>query len=202
MKKSAKILVAVLCLMMLMSSLSVFAASAPYQTYTYSMGGDPMDSPHAYVPERTISNFDMGLETPLSAAKDLFVDDNEYVYISDTGNNRLLVLNENYNTQFEITTFINEHGVPDALLGPQGLFVDGKNIYALVITSNYLPSDIWKEDPECVAAVERRFKVLHLSSREDQQTLIDYLTGPVYERRLYGLRQRKALDGTTNTHKF
>lgn len=73
---------------------------------------------------------------------------------------------------------------------------------SLVITSNYLPSDIWKEDQECVAAIERRFKILHLASREDQQTLIDYLTGPVYEHRLYGLRQRKLQDGSLNTHKF
>ncbi|MBQ8862535.1 MAG: YIP1 family protein [Clostridia bacterium] len=136
MKKSAKILVAVLCLMMLMSSLSVFAASAPYQTYTYSMGGDPMDSPHAYVPERTISNFDMGLETPLAAAKDLFVDANENVYISDTSNNRLIVLDDKFVMQYEITTFINEHGVPDALLGPQGLFVDSKNIYVCDSANN------------------------------------------------------------------
>ncbi|MBQ8403487.1 MAG: YIP1 family protein [Clostridia bacterium] len=129
MKKSAKILVAVLCLMMLMSSLSVFAASAPYQTYTYSMDGEPMDSPHAYVPERTISNFDMGLATPLQAAKDLFVDDAGNVYISDTGNKRVIVLDSNFKYQYEITTFINEHGVPDELLTPQGLFVDDKNIY-------------------------------------------------------------------------
>ena len=73
---------------------------------------------------------------------------------------------------------------------------------SFVVTSNYLPSDIWKEDPECVAAVERRFKILHLQTREDQQTLIDYLLGPMQTNFLAGLRQRKLLDGTKNTHKF
>ena len=130
MKKSAKILVAVLCLMMLFSTVSVFAASAPYKTYTYSMDGTPMDSPDAYVPERTVSNFDMGLETPLETPKDLFVAPDGRIFISDTGNNRIVVLEaDTYKYQFEIVEFINEHGVPDSFTSPQGLFVDEKNLY-------------------------------------------------------------------------
>ena len=129
MKKSAKILVAVLCLMMLISS-TIFAASAPYKTYTYSMDGTPMDSPDAYVPERTLSNFDMGLETPLENPKDLVVGLDGKLYISDTGNNRIVILEAgSYRSEFEISTFTNEHGVPDSFTSPQGLFVDDKNIY-------------------------------------------------------------------------
>ena len=83
MKRSSKILVAVLCLLMLLTSIPVFAASAPYETYTYSMKGEPMASPHAYVPERTVSNFDMGLPSPLTNPKDLFVSKEGHIYISD-----------------------------------------------------------------------------------------------------------------------
>ena len=105
-----------------------FAATAPYETYTYSMDGEPMQSPDAYVPERIISNYDMGV-TPLKSAKDLFFDEDGNLYVSDTGNNRVLICNADFKCQFEISSFVNEHGVPDALSAPQGLFVNEDTIY-------------------------------------------------------------------------
>jgi hypothetical protein len=120
MKKSSKILVAVLCLLMLLTSIPVFAASAPYETYTYSMKGDPMASPHAYVPERTVSDFDMGLSSPLTNPKDIFVTDTN-IYISDApsgteGIGRIIVLDRDFQYQFEITEFINQNGIKDTFL--------------------------------------------------------------------------------------
>ena len=134
MKKSSKILVAVLCLLMLLTSIPVFAASAPYETYTYSMKGNPMASPHAYVPERTVSNFDMGLPSPLTKPNDLFVDKEGNIYISDAtsgtdGVARVIVLDSNFQYQFEITTFINQNGIRDTFATPDGLFVNEENIY-------------------------------------------------------------------------
>ena len=133
MKKSSRILVAVLCLLMLVS-IPVFAASAPYETYTYSMKGDPMASPHAYVPERTVSNFDMGLSSPLTNPQDIFVGEDGLIYITDApsgtdGVGRVIVLDNNFKYQFEITEFINQNGIRDKFSKPDGLFVDSKNIY-------------------------------------------------------------------------
>lgn len=133
MKKSSRILVAVLCLLMLVS-IPVFAASAPYETYTYSMKGDPMASPHAYVPERTVSNFDMGLSSPLTNPQDIFVGEDGLIYITDApsgtdGVGRVIVLDNNFKYQFEITEFINQNGIRDKFSKPDGLFVDSENIY-------------------------------------------------------------------------
>ena len=133
MKKSSRILVAVLCLLMLVS-IPVFAASAPYETYTYSMKGDPMASPHAYVPERTVSNFDMGLSDPLTNPQDIFVGPDGMIYISDTtsgteGIARVIVLDSDFKYQFEITEFINQNGIKDTFSKPDGLFVNKENIY-------------------------------------------------------------------------
>ena len=133
MKRSSKILVAVLCLLMLLTSIPVFAASAPYETYTYSMKGDPMASPHAYVPERTVSDFDMGLSNPLTNPKDIFVTDTN-IYISDApsgteGIGRIIVLDRDFQYQFEITEFINQNGIKDTFANPDGLFVNEENIY-------------------------------------------------------------------------
>lgn len=129
MKKTSKILIAALCLMVLVSCISpAFAATAPYSTYTYSMSGTSMESPDAYVPERLITNYDIGI-TSLKSAKDLFFDKEGNLYISDTGNNRVIVCDYDFKVQFEISDFVNEHGVPDALSGPQGLFVKDETIY-------------------------------------------------------------------------
>ena len=133
MKKSSRILVAVLCLLMLVS-IPVFAASAPYETYTYSMKGEPMASPHAYVPERTVSNFDMGLSSPLTNPQDLFVGEDGMIYLTDApsgtdGVGRVIVLDSNFKYQFEITEFINQNGIRDSFSKPDGLFVNDKNIY-------------------------------------------------------------------------
>lgn len=129
MKKMSRILVAVLCLMVLVGCISpAFAATAPYGSYTYSMSGEPQKSPDAYVPERIITNYDVGI-TPLKSAKDIFFDEEGNLYISDTGNNRVIVCDENFKVQFEIANFTNEHGVPDSLNSPQGLFVTEDLIY-------------------------------------------------------------------------
>ena len=129
MKKLSKIFIAVLCLMVLVSCFApAFAATAPYTSYTYSMSGEPMLSPDAYVPERIITNYDIGI-TELKSAKDLFFDDEGNLYISDTGNNRVIVCDDNFKVQFEIANFTNEHGVPDSLNSPQGLFVTDELIY-------------------------------------------------------------------------
>lgn len=111
------------------------AASAPYDTYTYSMDGMSIASPHAYVPDKEITQYDMNMDAPLSSPKDIFVDKNNNIYISDTGSTldgypaRVIVFNEQFLYQFEITDFINEQGVPDALADPQGLFVTDDYIY-------------------------------------------------------------------------
>lgn len=111
------------------------AASAPYQTFTYSSTGDMLSSPHAYVPDKEITQYDMNMDTPLSSPKDIFVDDNNNIYISDSGSTldgypaRVIVFNSEFIYQFEITEFINEQGVPDSLADPQGLFVTDDYIY-------------------------------------------------------------------------
>ena len=52
MKKSVKILVLAFALIMLLSVVPVGAFNS-YQTYTYSINGDPLYSPDAYIPVGT-----------------------------------------------------------------------------------------------------------------------------------------------------
>ena len=110
-------------------SVPVSAASTPYSTYTYDINGNIQLSPPAYAPDKEVTNFDMNMDTPLSSPEDIFVDGNKNIYIADTGNKRVVVCDPDFLFKFEITTFTNEHGVPDALDNPCGLCVTDKNIY-------------------------------------------------------------------------
>ena len=66
----------------------------------------------------------------ISAPGDLEVDANENVYIADTGNNRIVVLDRYYKVKFVLSSFTNEQGIADQLNGPQGVFITPDKIVA------------------------------------------------------------------------
>ena len=59
----------------------------------------------------------------ISNPSDIEVDDKLNVYIADTDNNRIVVLDRYYKVKFIIEKFINDQGVPDSLSAPQGVFI-------------------------------------------------------------------------------
>jgi len=124
-----------LCLMMLFGGISAFAAT-PYLTYTYSIDGESMQSPEAYSPYMTITSSYMNLPEPLKNPRDLFVDKELKVYIADSGNSAVYVLDQYYKFDFKLDKFINEHGIHDSLNGCQGVFVNSENIYVADTENN------------------------------------------------------------------
>ena len=152
---------AILCIVFV--AIMVFAlpisAAAPYQTYTYSITGTALNSPNAYEPAKTIDSKYIGLldtdvmskfYPDLSAddlakkavafedAADLETDEFGNVYIADTKNNRVLVLDRYYKLKLIIESFINDNGVPDKLKAPKGVFitkdkfVEGKKVPGII----------------------------------------------------------------------
>ena len=141
MKKITAVICVIFAFIMVMA-LPV-SAGAPYQTYTYSINGTALHSPDAYTPAKSIDSAYMGLDdeavlkkyysgldaTALAAKKtisnpsDIEVDDELNVYIADTDNNRIVVLDRYYKLKFIIETFTNDQGVPDKLAAPQGVFI-------------------------------------------------------------------------------
>lgn len=141
MKKLSKVLALLLSFVLLAGMLcQVSAADAPYETYTYSITGEVLTSPHAYTPYTTITNTEMNFSEPLNAPKDIFVDEkgDGRIYISDKdadGNGRVIVCDSKFIYDYTISSFINEQGVPDSLKSPAGLFVY-KNLLYVCDTEN------------------------------------------------------------------
>ena len=104
-------------------------AAKTYQTYTYSIDGFALHSPDAYTPIKNVSSPDMGLELVLDNPRDIVVDEKDNVYIADTGNSRIVVLDRYFKFKFEIMEFINDQGINDKLNKPQGVFVTEDIIY-------------------------------------------------------------------------
>ncbi len=128
MKNSKKILCTFFAILMVVTSLALPASvGSAYQTYVYDVYGDPLYSPDAYTAIQSVGSDYMGLELPIENPGDMVTDDNKNVYIADTGNNRIVVLDQYYKFNFAISTFSNDQGVPDSLSAPQGVFVSEPN---------------------------------------------------------------------------
>ncbi len=142
-----KKITSILCLMFVFIMIFALPASAaaPYQTYTYSINGTALHSPDAYNPVKTIDSNYMGIadasqmkkyypdldtkskeftaKLSLASPSDIETDANHNVYIADTENNRIIVLDRYYKLKFIIENFTNDQGVPDGLSAPQGVFI-------------------------------------------------------------------------------
>ncbi|MDQ0170570.1 gluconolactonase [Paenibacillus tundrae] len=97
------------------------AHGAPYEGYTYNYWGNSVKSPIAFLPFRVITGTDAGTgawQSPM----DLYAAHNGLLYVLDSGNGRIIVLNDKWETMRVIQHFEHE-GKQDSFLNPEGLFV-------------------------------------------------------------------------------
>lgn len=133
MKKACRIFLVAFCAILIFGALPV-SATEPYQTYTYSSGGYALWSPAAYTPLQEVDSGYIGLYEAAGGIAfndpaDIETDFEGNVYLSDTKNNRVIVMNKYYKLKFIISEFYNDHGSRDYLEGPTGLFVNEDYIY-------------------------------------------------------------------------
>ena len=161
---------AVLLAVMMLLPLAVAADS--YQTYTYSIDGTQLASPHAYVANSKVIDWTkMGLPVALEQVQDMFVDKNGNVYLVDDKLSTVFVLDKNFKYKFQINSFINSNGIEDSLNTCRGCFVTDDYIYVadtynkrivlFDLNGNYVKhleeptSDIFEDDnlyqPEAIA---------------------------------------------------
>ena len=98
------------CLMILMSmpGLATVASAAEIgYTYTFDYWGDVQYSPDAYEVVGVYSAAELGLDKKLAAPQGMFVY-GEYLYICDTGNNRILEIQRTDTAEFKVLREITE----------------------------------------------------------------------------------------------
>ncbi len=110
-------------------SVPVSAVTAPYQSYVYDNQEQVLPTQIGYVPVQEITGEDLGVGA-FNKPEDFFVDQNhDLLYVSDTGNNRVLVFDKQLNLVKTIDA-IQTESLPDGLRGVVGLYVDEEeNLY-------------------------------------------------------------------------
>ncbi len=96
-----------------------------YSGYNYDAWGRSVPAPQSYLPARTVTLNDAG--TALKNPTDIFVWHEQLIYLSDSGNNRIVVLDDDFNLLREVSSFV-EDGSTTPLVNPTGLFVDDEGM--------------------------------------------------------------------------
>ena len=119
------------CLMVLVSMPIQAQAAEKGYTYTYDYWGDVQYSPDAYEVAASYTAPDLGLEKKLTSPQGLFVYE-DYIYVCDTNNNRILELQRTGATEItlvrEITEFTGDVEV-NTFNAPQDIAVDKDYFY-------------------------------------------------------------------------
>lgn len=117
--------------------LTITCVAAPYQNYTYTESGI-YPEPQAIVPDKVINSNTIGIENlegkALNSPQDLVQFDlNEFIIISDTGNNRIVVLDKDMRTVKQIISSWYNKGKEDTFNSPNGLFMYDNDEYYLYV---------------------------------------------------------------------
>ena len=99
--------------------------NVPYDTYNYDYWEDVYYTPAAYVPDDSYSGIKVG-SGAWNNPQDFCVAEDGRIYVADTGNNRIVVLDSSMNLIMNIEGFMNE-GAQDTFDTPSGVFVSSKN---------------------------------------------------------------------------
>jgi len=107
----------------------------PYRSYTWNYWDDPVEGPVAYLPKRVITAGELGLDS-LKQPRDIVVDEkNNHIYIVDTGNNRIVQFDLEWNVLRIIDGFMN-NGTWDRFSGPASVAVSAEQDIYVADTGN------------------------------------------------------------------
>ncbi|MDQ6420295.1 hypothetical protein RB620_12700 [Paenibacillus sp. LHD-117] len=98
-------------------------AEAPYKSYVYNEWDQSKASPTGYLPGGSYTGIEAGAGAFMEP-QDLFVDAQDNVYVADTGNKRIVKLNEEFKAETVIDG-LSWQGSELKLSAPTGLFVSG-----------------------------------------------------------------------------
>lgn len=103
------------------AGVSISNFTVPYTSYVYDYWGNSVPAPQAYLPSEVMKGENLSVGS-FSNPNDLYVSASGNIYIADTGNNRVVVFDKNWQLIRTITTFDNQ-GKEDTFKDPMGIFV-------------------------------------------------------------------------------
>ena len=98
------------------------AADIPYKGYTYDEWNEPIPSKAGYMPDGVYYG-DRELTTRLNAPEDMCVAEDGTLYVLDSGNSRVVVLDADFTLVKTIDSFVSADGSTHTLFNPTGIYV-------------------------------------------------------------------------------
>lgn len=135
MKKLAASLLMTAVLVTTVGGATAYAEELPYDTYNYTYWEDIALTPAAYVPVGTVTGQAAGT-TDFAEPQDLCVAPDGLVYVADTKNNRIVVLNDNMTETVRVIDSFDRDGSADSFDAPYGVCVS-ENMQLYVADSNH-----------------------------------------------------------------
>lgn len=109
---------------------NVYAVS-PYEGYIWNREGKDVPSINGYVYESSIEGVYLQ-SGPFNSPEDIFITPDDFIYIVDSGNNRIVHLSPD----FEVINVIGDKEGPGVLNGPKGVFVKEDGTIYVADTKN------------------------------------------------------------------
>ncbi len=126
--RKKNVLIILSLIISLLSIPNTALAAEPYSSYTYTARMKGIPSLNGYVPEEVYVGADFGTDQ-LNTPRDLKFDSEGNLYIVDTGNSRILKLNQSLELVLNVNSFDNQ-GNTDNFNQPEGMFITKEgNIY-------------------------------------------------------------------------
>ncbi|MGL4737184.1 MAG: YIP1 family protein [Cellulosilyticaceae bacterium] len=132
-KRNRSICLVIMALIMFISATGVIYAEEANQSYLYGPNKSFVKAPVAAEPGRDIDHSIIGTE-PLKSPSDLYATQN-YLYIVDTGNNRILKVDKDYKLVKAYSTY-DYNGKEVAFASPKGIYVDPEENMLIADTNN------------------------------------------------------------------
>ncbi len=124
-----------LLLAMILSAIPVPSAeAAPYKGYNYNYWGEATPSPVPYLPSRVIDGKQLGIGH-FQAPEDIFVAGDGTVYLLDSGNGRIVCMDDKWNVIRVIRQF-HKDGKEETFNKPRGIFVSDSGHIFVADTEN------------------------------------------------------------------
>jgi len=134
----AKRIAAIILLVIIVAagvSEAALATSTPYDTYTYDYWGYIVYTPAAYIPGESISGVSLGTGA-FNDPQGIYAAPDGAVYIADTGNHRIVVLEPDLHTVRDVITTFDNNGVADTFNRPRGVTVSPDGLLYIADTEN------------------------------------------------------------------
>jgi len=110
------------------------AAAASSEGYNYSYWGESVPAPQPYAPAGVVYGNDLGIGS-FASPQDLYVGKDGMIYVVDTGNSRIVALDDQFRVKRIITEF-NNNGKKDTFNQPEGIYVDADGLMVVADTQN------------------------------------------------------------------